>query len=114
MPAPEQLSEREVRVLEAVVQTYIGTAEPAGSDRAHPRANDFRHAREFFGDKVVTTAHEEGTIQRYFNFSRVREPFQGCSPSSECTLIRYEEVFKRRPDRALPRGAPDVTGDRSR
>ncbi|HET7599991.1 MAG TPA: heat-inducible transcriptional repressor HrcA [Gemmatimonadales bacterium] len=31
MAQPEQLSERELRVLEAVVQTYIETAEPAGS-----------------------------------------------------------------------------------
>lgn len=31
MPISEQLSERELRVLEAVVQTYIQTAEPAGS-----------------------------------------------------------------------------------
>lgn len=31
MPIPEPLSERELRVLEAVVQTYIETAEPAGS-----------------------------------------------------------------------------------
>src|SRR5262245_1900153 len=31
MPSPEQLSDRELRVLEAVVQTYIETAEPAGS-----------------------------------------------------------------------------------
>jgi heat-inducible transcriptional repressor len=31
MPSPEQLSERELKVLEAVVQTYIETAEPAGS-----------------------------------------------------------------------------------
>src|ERR671914_1307887 len=31
MPAPDQLSERELRVLEAVVHTYIQTAEPAGS-----------------------------------------------------------------------------------
>jgi heat-inducible transcriptional repressor len=31
MPPVEQLSERELRVLEAVVQTYIETAEPAGS-----------------------------------------------------------------------------------
>jgi heat-inducible transcriptional repressor len=31
MPAPDQLSERELRVLEAVVQTYIETAEPTGS-----------------------------------------------------------------------------------
>src|SRR6185436_8376773 len=31
MPLSEQLSERELRVLEAVVQTYIQTAEPAGS-----------------------------------------------------------------------------------
>jgi heat-inducible transcriptional repressor len=31
MPAADQLSERELRVLEAVVQTYIETAEPTGS-----------------------------------------------------------------------------------
>jgi heat-inducible transcriptional repressor len=31
MPIPDQLSERELRVLEAVVQTYIETAEPTGS-----------------------------------------------------------------------------------
>jgi heat-inducible transcriptional repressor len=31
MPHGEQLTERELRVLEAVVQTYIETAEPAGS-----------------------------------------------------------------------------------
>src|SRR6478672_1205828 len=31
MSIPEQLSERELKVLEAVVQTYIETAEPAGS-----------------------------------------------------------------------------------
>ncbi|MGH7536557.1 MAG: HrcA family transcriptional regulator, partial [Gemmatimonadales bacterium] len=31
MSMPEQLSERELRVLEAVVQTFIETAEPAGS-----------------------------------------------------------------------------------
>jgi heat-inducible transcriptional repressor len=31
MPASDHLSERELRVLEAVVQTYIETAEPAGS-----------------------------------------------------------------------------------
>jgi heat-inducible transcriptional repressor len=31
MPTPDQLSERELKVLEAVVQTYIETAEPAGS-----------------------------------------------------------------------------------
>ena len=31
MTAPEGLNERELRVLEAVVQAYIDTAEPAGS-----------------------------------------------------------------------------------
>ena len=31
MPTQDQLSERELRVLEAVVQTYIETAEPTGS-----------------------------------------------------------------------------------
>jgi len=31
MPSPDQLTERQLRVLEAVVHTYIQTAEPAGS-----------------------------------------------------------------------------------
>src|SRR3989337_2534380 len=31
MPSPDQLSERQLRVLEAVVHSYIETAEPAGS-----------------------------------------------------------------------------------
>ncbi|MGE0352282.1 MAG: heat-inducible transcriptional repressor HrcA [Gemmatimonadales bacterium] len=31
MPAPEALTDRQLRVLEAVIQTYIQTAEPAGS-----------------------------------------------------------------------------------
>src|SRR6187455_835825 len=31
MPPSDQLTERDLRVLEAVVQTYIETAEPAGS-----------------------------------------------------------------------------------
>src|SRR6195256_472389 len=31
MALPDQLTEREFRVLEAVIQTYIETAEPAGS-----------------------------------------------------------------------------------
>src|SRR5919204_2412222 len=31
MSSPEPLSDRQLRVLEAVVQTYIETAEPAGS-----------------------------------------------------------------------------------
>ncbi|MEK6598013.1 MAG: heat-inducible transcriptional repressor HrcA, partial [Gemmatimonadota bacterium] len=39
MPTAEQLTERERRVLEAVIQTYIATAEPVGSQtiaRRHP------------------------------------------------------------------------------
>jgi len=31
MPGPERLTERELRVLEAVVRAYVRTAEPAGS-----------------------------------------------------------------------------------
>ena len=31
MSTPDRLSERQLRVLEAVIQTYIETAEPAGS-----------------------------------------------------------------------------------
>jgi heat-inducible transcriptional repressor len=52
----EQLSERELRVLEAVVQTYIETAEPAGSQRI---------ARRFgLGVSPATIRNTMGELER--------------------------------------------------
>jgi SAM-dependent methyltransferase len=56
--------------------------------------DDSRHAREFAGEEVVTTAHEKGTVQSYFNQGLIRELFAGAFEILECTLIRREEVLR--------------------
>jgi SAM-dependent methyltransferase len=56
--------------------------------------DDSRHAREFTGEERVTTAHERGTIQLYFNYVRVCELFAGLFEIVECVLIRREDVLK--------------------
>lgn len=56
--------------------------------------DDGRHAREFAGEEVVTTAHEQGTIQLYFNFRRVQELFDGLFDIAECAHVRREEVLR--------------------
>jgi SAM-dependent methyltransferase len=55
--------------------------------------DDARHGREFAGEEQVTTAHEFGTIQLYFNFARLQELFAGSFEIAECALIRRENVL---------------------
>lgn len=54
---------------------------------------DSQHAREYCGEEVVTTRHEENTIQSYFNYSKIKTLFP---PDRfeiiECTLIKKENV----------------------
>ncbi len=53
MPTAEQLTERERRVLEAVIQTYIATAEPVGSQtiaRRHPLGLSPASIRQIMSD----------------------------------------------------------------
>jgi SAM-dependent methyltransferase len=56
--------------------------------------DDSKHSREFSGAERVTTAHEQGTMQLYFNFSMIETLFQGIFELVECNLIRREEVLK--------------------
>ena len=55
--------------------------------------DDSKHAREFSGEEIVTTAHEEGTIQLYFNLEKIRSMIDGTFEIVECTLIRRENVL---------------------
>lgn len=55
--------------------------------------DDSKHGREFAGEEVVDTLHEQGTIQSYFNYGKIsrlfpRERFE----MMECILIRRENV----------------------
>lgn len=56
--------------------------------------DDSRHAREFSGEELVTTAHEQGTIQLYFNFEKIRAMVDGVFEIVECNLIRRENVLQ--------------------
>lgn len=55
--------------------------------------DDSKHAREFCGEEVVETRHEEGTIQSYFNLAKIHRLFDGLFEIVECILIRREEVI---------------------
>jgi hypothetical protein len=56
--------------------------------------DDSRHAREFRGEEVVTSAHEHGTIQLYFNVEMIRLMIDSSFEIEECNLIRRENVLR--------------------
>lgn len=56
--------------------------------------DDARHAREFAGEEIVSTAHEQGTVQLYFNMARILAMCEGLFAIEECNLIRRENVLR--------------------
>jgi SAM-dependent methyltransferase len=54
--------------------------------------DDSAHAREYSGEEVVTTSHERGTVQLYFNLQKIHALVGGLFEIVECILIRREEV----------------------
>jgi ubiquinone/menaquinone biosynthesis C-methylase UbiE len=56
--------------------------------------DDTRHAREYTGEEVVVTEHEHGTVQSFFNFSKVKELVNDYFLIDECLLIRREDVVR--------------------
>lgn len=56
--------------------------------------DDFRHGREFCGEEVVATQHEKGTIQLYFNFTKIQALFGQYFDLLETILIRRDDVLK--------------------
>jgi ubiquinone/menaquinone biosynthesis C-methylase UbiE len=58
----------------------------SGDDSAHPR--------EYADEEVVVIKHEQGTIQSYFNLSKIRSMLDGLFEIVECFLIRKEEVVR--------------------
>jgi SAM-dependent methyltransferase len=55
--------------------------------------DDSRHAPDFAGDEVVAGAHEQGTIQSYFNRERLERTFSPHFEFLEITLARYQNVL---------------------
>jgi SAM-dependent methyltransferase len=56
--------------------------------------DDSQHAREFSGEEIVKTAHEQGTIQLYFNLEKIHEMIRDYFSIEECNLIRRENVLR--------------------
>lgn len=56
--------------------------------------DDSKHSREYNGEEVVATDHEHGTIQLYFNLSKINAMIDGVFEIVECILIRREEVLR--------------------
>jgi SAM-dependent methyltransferase len=52
------------------------------------------HAREFSGEEIVATAHEQGTVQHYFNMTKILSMIDGIFEIEECNLIRRESVLQ--------------------
>lgn len=55
--------------------------------------DDSNHAREFWGEEVVETQHEKGTIQMYYNYAKIQELIQDDFDILEVNLIRRENVL---------------------
>lgn len=55
--------------------------------------DDSSHFREYAGEEVVETLHECGTIQCYFNFTKVNELIGEVFSIHEAFLIRKENVL---------------------
>lgn len=56
--------------------------------------DDSGHAREFSGEQVVNTEHEKGTVQLYFNLTKIMSLIEDVFEVDQCTLIRRENVLQ--------------------
>lgn len=56
--------------------------------------DDSRHAREFSGEEIVSSVHEHGTVQLYFNLIKILAMIDGVFSIDECNLIRRENVLR--------------------
>lgn len=55
--------------------------------------DDSQHAPDFTGDEIVAQAHEEGTIQSYFNDTRLQRTFSPWFEFLDITLARAKNVL---------------------
>ncbi|EIJ80525.1 methyltransferase type 11 [Bacillus methanolicus PB1] len=49
--------------------------------------------REYCGEEIVTTEHEQGTVQSYFNFSKIEKLFLAFFEIVECKQIKHENCL---------------------
>ncbi len=55
--------------------------------------DDSQHSREFSGEEIVHTAHENGTVQSYFNLAKIQSMIQDEFEIVDCNLVRRENIM---------------------
>lgn len=58
--------------------------------------DDSEHYREYCGEEIVSTDHENGTIQSYFNYEKIGLLIDGLFEIIEAFLIRKESIVYRK------------------
>lgn len=57
--------------------------------------DDSDHAREFDGEIVVESVHEQGTVQSYFNFGKIEDLIADSGFTlEECVLVHRQDVTR--------------------
>jgi ubiquinone/menaquinone biosynthesis C-methylase UbiE len=72
-----------MKEFERVAKNYVFISLISGDDSSH--------YREFGGEEVVETEHEEGTIQSYFNYSKIEDLVAGTELSLKWGRLVSEE-----------------------
>ena len=55
--------------------------------------DDSSHVREYWGEHIVTTRHEQGTVQSYFSFEKIGELLGDIFTIEEVLLVQRENVI---------------------
>jgi SAM-dependent methyltransferase len=56
--------------------------------------DDSEHSREFSGEQIVHTNHEQGTVQLYFNLAKIEFLIKDVFKIEDCNLVRRENVLR--------------------
>jgi len=56
---------------------------------------DYEHYREYDGEEIVETEHENGTIQSYFNWNKINLLIGDKFKIKECFLIQRESIISK-------------------
>lgn len=55
--------------------------------------DDSFHAREYSGEEIVGSLHEQGTVQSYFNYTKINQLIDDFFEIVECLLIKNENIL---------------------
>ncbi|ADM72609.1 hypothetical protein GMA19_04855 [Paenibacillus polymyxa E681] len=55
--------------------------------------DDSNHSREFTGEEISGTGHEQGTVQMYYNYSKILDLIGSNFAIEEITMIRNENIL---------------------